>query len=160
MKIFLDTEFTNLDEPDLISVGLVSDHGAELYIVLNDFDHTKCSDFVEANVSPLLHLESPEVLSRTQAIVRMKGWLVDQRTSAKEVIQLVADHPIDFELIPSSVISKVRNIEFFDVYTELLRPSLLHFTADQDDWHRQMGIRHHALVDARGLKYAWNNVGR
>lgn len=158
MKIFMDTEFTNLDEPNLISIGLLSDHGAELYIVPSDFDHTMCSDFVKANVLPLLHLENPEVLSRGQAIKRMKAWLADQRTSATEVIQLVADHPIDFELIPQAVIKEVSNVELFNVYTKLVRSSLLHFIADQDDWHRQIGIRHHALIDARGLNFAWKRA--
>ncbi|MBP6108674.1 MAG: hypothetical protein KA484_02210 [Rhodocyclaceae bacterium] len=160
MKIFLDTEFTNLDEPDLISVGFVADHGAELYIVLSDFDHNMCSDFVKANVLPLLDRENPEVLSRGQAIDRMTSWLMDQRTSATEVIELVADHSIDFELIPPSVISEVGIVQFFNVYTELSRSLLLQFAVAQDEWHHQIGIRHHSMIDARGLKFAWDRDGR
>lgn len=42
MILFLDTEFTDFQQPDLISIGLVSECGShEFYAERNDFDLCK-----------------------------------------------------------------------------------------------------------------------
>lgn len=55
MQIFLDTEFTSLDKPRLISIGLVADNGQEFYRELADgWKLGECNMFVLARVLPLL----------------------------------------------------------------------------------------------------------
>lgn len=51
MRYFLDTEF--IEYPctiDLISIGIVADNGKALYLVSNEFDESKASDWVKENV--------------------------------------------------------------------------------------------------------------
>jgi hypothetical protein len=55
MQIYLDTEFTSLDKPRLISIGMVSEDGQEFYRELSDGWHLgECNLFVLAWVLPLL----------------------------------------------------------------------------------------------------------
>ncbi len=55
MILFLDTEFTDFDQPELISIGLSSeDGGHEFYAERTDVDLSRCSDFVRAAVLPKL----------------------------------------------------------------------------------------------------------
>ena len=53
--LFLDTEFTGLTKTaDLISVGIVSFDGTELYLERKDYDRTALTDWVIENVIPFL----------------------------------------------------------------------------------------------------------
>lgn len=55
MKYFLDTEFDeNGKTIELISIAIVRDDGAELYLISNEFDPNACNDWVKANVLPKL----------------------------------------------------------------------------------------------------------
>ena len=54
--VFLDTEFTNCDIPALISLGLVSEKGEELYIEISDTWYlAQCSLFVIGQVLPWMN---------------------------------------------------------------------------------------------------------
>lgn len=66
MRVFLDTEFTCLARPQLISIGLVSEDGREFYRELKDtWTLAGCSLFVLGWVLPLLSEgEAGKVLSR------------------------------------------------------------------------------------------------
>lgn len=51
MKIFFDTEFTGLrKDTTLISMGLVSEDGKELYLEFTDYDKTQCDEWVNEHV--------------------------------------------------------------------------------------------------------------
>ena len=56
MKIFFDTEFTDLSmDPRLISIGLISEDGREFYAELSDtYEPKDCSAFTQEAVLPLL----------------------------------------------------------------------------------------------------------
>ncbi|MGH8190976.1 MAG: hypothetical protein ACREP2_05975, partial [Rhodanobacteraceae bacterium] len=56
MRVYLDTEFTDWDDPDtdLISIALVAEDGREFYAECTDFDPRKCTNFVTIEVLPLL----------------------------------------------------------------------------------------------------------
>ncbi len=60
MKIFFDTEFTGLHKSTtLISIGIVSEDGRELYYELNDYDKNQIDGWLEDNViANLNNLES------------------------------------------------------------------------------------------------------
>jgi hypothetical protein len=55
LNIFIDTRFTNLMAPMLISLGMVSDRGEELYIEV-PIPNEKCTTFVLETVLPLLRM--------------------------------------------------------------------------------------------------------
>lgn len=51
MKIFFDTEFTGLHkDTTLISMGLVSEDGKELYLEFTDYDKTQCDEWINEHV--------------------------------------------------------------------------------------------------------------
>ena len=51
MLVFFDTEFTGLQKnTTLISIGLVSEYGDELYLELNDYDRDMCDEWITTNV--------------------------------------------------------------------------------------------------------------
>jgi len=52
MLIFLDTEFTQFDRPDLISIALVGEDGREFYAERTDYHRDACSEFVRKEVLP------------------------------------------------------------------------------------------------------------
>lgn len=57
MRFFLDTEFIERGPKypvQLISIGIVSESGATLYLVSADFKDEDCSDWVKENVLPHL----------------------------------------------------------------------------------------------------------
>lgn len=51
MKVYFDTEFTGLQkDTSLISIGLVSEDGKELYLEFNDYNKDQCDDWIKSNV--------------------------------------------------------------------------------------------------------------
>ena len=50
MRVFVDTEFTDFIDCDLVSVALVADDGREFYGERSDFDRASCREFVRAAV--------------------------------------------------------------------------------------------------------------
>ena len=57
MRFFLDTEFSESGphKPiELISIGIVGEHGRSLYAVSSEFNPDECNDWVKANVLPNL----------------------------------------------------------------------------------------------------------
>lgn len=62
-KMYFDTEFIEDGVTiDLISIGVVDEEGREFYAISSEFDESKASDWVQANV--LVHLPSNVVLER------------------------------------------------------------------------------------------------
>jgi hypothetical protein len=51
MKIFFDTEFTQLQkDADLISIGMVAENGETFYAEFSDYSNIKVNDWLEKNV--------------------------------------------------------------------------------------------------------------
>ena len=58
-KIYFDTEFTGLtQDTSLISIGLISDCGEEFYAELNDYDRSKCDEWINENVISNCYLDN------------------------------------------------------------------------------------------------------
>jgi len=64
----IDAEFIELEqEIDLISLGLVSEHGREFYAISTQFDPARANDFVRTLVLPLLEPRDSHVwMSRAE----------------------------------------------------------------------------------------------
>ncbi|AOF84688.1 hypothetical protein BSY239_3397 [Hydrogenophaga sp. RAC07] len=76
MLIFLDTEFTDFIDIDLISIGLVSeDGGATFYAERNDYRREAASDFVREAVLPHLGQQPENSCSREELTRRLYEWL-------------------------------------------------------------------------------------
>lgn len=85
--VFLDTEFTSIHHATtLISFGLVTHDGRELYVTLNDYDQTQVSDWVRENV--LAKIDARTSVSKRDAACKTDLFLRDY--AAGEKIGLVS----------------------------------------------------------------------
>lgn len=151
MFLFLDTEFTDFQQPDLISIGLVSECDRyEFYAERNDFDIARCSDFVRSMILPKLG-QGPSGVGRADLATALRAWLekVHAFESESEVLVLY-DFDTDFELFRQALLGQMPIwIEGANVAEEI-NPFI---------WARE-GLMdspdaHHALHDARELRADW-----
>ncbi len=74
MLVFLDTEFTDLVDSELISIGMVSEDGQRvLYLEISDFDPSKCSPFVQDGILPLLSRTEDVTVPRDELPAQIAG---------------------------------------------------------------------------------------
>ena len=163
MIIFFDTEFTTMDKNGvrrLISIGCVSETGEEFYCELTDtYFEGLCSEWVIQNVLPLLQGGKCRMAEAVLA-VRLKDWI--ERLTDKEVI-FRSDCPrIDWEWVESL-------FKFYG-WPKNLRRQCGAISFDHDDhaeryalafddyWKDNSARRHHALIDARSLMFAWKRA--
>ena len=152
MLFFLDTEFSDFIDCDLISIGLVSQDGLnEFYGERTDFDHDSCSDFVRAAVLPHLG-EFPEVMCvKAQLAERLRLWF---KTLPMDII-IACDYQMDYELLhdlldgslPTNIIGR------YDMRALMDKPT---FNKPVCAYHAVPGQPcHHALHDAKANRSGW-----
>ncbi len=141
--VFVDSEFTSLAEPRLISVGAVAGDAAAFYCELNDWPAEHCSEFVRESVLPLLeggavpHPEAADAFAR---------WIAER--AAASPVTIVSDSGFDrwalADLFGREDLPAGARWQRVPVDAERL-----------DDSARALGLRrHHALDDARALRHA------
>ena len=64
LHLFVDTEFTDFLNCDLISIAIVAADGREFYGERSDFDQGSCSEFVRAAILPQLGQYPDRVFTR------------------------------------------------------------------------------------------------
>lgn len=154
MILFLDTEFTSLDQPDpdLISIALVREDGNYFYAELPpDAYSERASDWVKQNV---LHLLDGGCRQLTRAILssRLTEWI----ESIQDKTLIVTDAPdFDFELLKPLLSPWPRNLArqamIFDSYSMGVSRQPWLFNIMQK-YHEERGPMHHALNDAQALR--------
>lgn len=172
MKIYLDTEFTDLlgitVDIMLVSAGFVAEDGSEHYFELtNHWEEGGCSTFVCEAVLPHLDLETYGKDPK-DAIADLNAWI----EGFGEPVTLCSDAPgYDWGLLhdlftdygfPENLVRRPLSVNT----QETLRGIEEYFESqpyaikDQAHWdaremaYKPMAIRHHALWDARALAYA------
>ena len=150
MLFFLDTEFTDFLDCDLISIGMVGEDGKhELYLERSDFERDWCNPFVQAAVLPQLGSAGPAV-ERAELAARLTTWFATLPRS----VTIACDSFTDWELLldamdgerPSNLTGR------FDLRT-LVDSSIFHHAVCR--YHEQAGQWHHALHDARAHRHGW-----
>jgi hypothetical protein len=167
LTVMYDTEFTSLtSDADLMSLGFTAlDMQNELYIEIEDANLAIASHFTRTEVLPLFGRHNPEVLTRDQAAIRIAEWLDGLRDGNRDrPIVMVSDSPLDWQFFLGLFIQMPGQPPWasdFNVVGRMVS-SLLDsgrqqaaFTEAVELYHRQHKQRHHALVDARGLKAAY-----
>lgn len=148
MNVFLDTEFSDLLAPKLISIGMVADSGEEFYAEL-PFNRDECSPFVKDIVLPLLGREPFAACEALELRGKILSWLQIVRRKGENLL-ILSDSAIDLKLIhgvlgqslPSWVGTSVAEYEIGELLVE--------------DFFKREGLpRHHALYDARANRYAY-----
>ena len=145
MRVFVDTEFTDFIDCDLVSVALVADDGREFYGERSDFDRASCSEFVRAAVLSQLGLYPGRVFTREALHTALVAWL-DQFADEPERV-LCFDYFGDWELLCDLVDGPPAGWQAYHV-GQLLD------AGRQEDYYRAHRGRHHALVDARAKRHA------
>ena len=157
MRVWLDCEFTSIDDPAMLSVGMVSDDGRECYIeLLDDELERRSSNFVRQQVLPLLgRLGGARVESYHDLCWRLTAYL---RALAGSV-ELCYDYKTDRELVQHALERSPhwselgvtwRNVSIETCSDNAQEAMDAMFVAAE---HAGLG-RHHALVDARALRMA------
>jgi hypothetical protein len=161
IDLFFDTEFTDIHPkktPALISIGLVAADGREFYAELTDtWSHGECSNFVIQTVLPLLQGGDVK-MKAAQCAIRLKEWIeglgdgeVILRTDAPRYDwTLVAEMFQFYGCWPANLRRK-----YGTIYFESDRRLHRYQSAMTSFWKEHSSRQHHALVDARSMRFAW-----
>lgn len=152
--LFLDTEFTNFDYPQLISIALVSECGESFYAELADgWTPESCSPFVAREILPLL-TGGDFLQERCYARRRLEAWLSDFGCPVRVVTDAPGyDWPLMmgllFEAAPQNLCPTP-----LPLYSESF-PGLMPILKQARTDAFQGASPHHALADAEALREAW-----
>ena len=166
MRVFLDTEFTNLENPQLLSIGLVSDVDLECYIEL-DLESTTgqkrisgATPFVLMNVLSQWNRERVESDVTEHLGFAAACWLERMGEHFSDRIELVYADKVDADLLEESLRSagsrwsRIQHRLQWSIVSYLHGEQVVNY-AMRASWassleHQGIG-RHHALADARAL---------
>ena len=153
MLLFLDTEFTDFIDCELISIGMVSEDGQHVfYAERNDYRREWASDFVRMAVVPYLGYQPEALCTRDELKVRLWAWFA----TLPRRVQIACDSMHDRDLL-------------WDALDEGLPPNLdqkrfelaslidtLAFHEAVCKYHEHPGCPwHHALHDAHAHRAGW-----
>lgn len=146
--IFLDTEFTSFHEPELISIGLAASTGEEFYAEV-PYSIRACTEFVCESVLPLLGADPLALCSPENLRNRVLDWLEIVRIN--DELRICCDSEFDEKLFlrvfdyPLPPFVRIKKIGAR--YINELR---------RYEYHVKNCLpEHHALNDARALRYAY-----
>lgn len=145
MRVFVDCEFTDFIECELISLALVADDGREFYGERSDYDAASCSEFVRAAVLPQLGQHPERVFTREALRAALVAWLGQFDREPQRL--LCFDYGGDWDLLCDVLDGPPRGWQALNVGTLLDRHR-------SEAHYRAHGGRHHALSDARALRAA------
>lgn len=151
MLLFLDTEFTDFRDCDLISVALVSEDGRfEFYAERTDFNYEACSAFVRSEVWAHLGRYPRAKVKLSELAARLSAWFA----GLPGAVTLACDSERDIGLLLHAIGPEAQPLieGLFD-----LRPMLetACVRAHLKSFHTQERPMHHALYDAQALRSAW-----
>jgi hypothetical protein len=140
MWVFIDTEFTDLRAPVLISVALVAADGEEFYAERSEFPLRGCTEFVKRVVLPLL---GPPSQRKPFGSIKaeLREWLV--KLNDQEIV-IAFDDERDWTLFCELLDFDVpKNISCASIAGKLDERAFAQYFTQTDV------KRHHALHDAR-----------
>lgn len=169
MLVFLDTEFTTLESPELLSIGLVSLDGREHYVELDlqseigQFCVKVASDFVRwGGVLDYWGLVANAKATAWEMGRRTGDWLLNLAQESGRRVEVVFDYMTDYELLEHAI----RDAGTWEWVRDAVLPvnidaitSSVYAELAADECFRSLakrGLRrHHALADALALRAAY-----
>lgn len=142
LLLFIDTEFTDFKDMDLISIGIVSQDLHEFYAENAEYERSWCNDFVKSVVLPKLQ-GAEYAMSYDQLKEKLQLWLSDLLEEYSNVI-FVFDYSGDWFLLSELLIDYPQRDKVKGQKDELDAGIELYFMHDQSN-------EHHALHDAKAL---------
>lgn len=166
--VFLDTEFTDLLHPQLLSLGLATLDGREFYVELGlatDIGKARAqtsSDFVRSEVLDQWGFVPEAACTQFEMGRRTGEWLLQLAAESRARVEVAFDYKVDYELLELVI----RDAGLWDRVSEVLMPvnvnpltSLIEGELAAESYWREVltrGLRrHHALADARALREAY-----
>ena len=159
MRVFLDAEFTQFRDGELLALGLVSEDGRECYVEIADpARHARASGFCQDVVIPQFGLvDGAAMVDDAAAGARVAAWF-----DASDGILLVChDYALDWDFLEHALRAagaweRLKPRLVADDIAGIAAPGTPGEAAmiaafDAATWP----ARHHALVDARALRAAW-----
>lgn len=153
MLIFLDTEFTDFIDRELVSIGMVSEDGQyEFYAERTDYNDSWCNHFVHETVLPLLGQSPGSACTRHELTKRLWAWFA----TLPRHVRIASDSTHDRDLLWDAFGEGLpKNLD----KTVLDLRSLIDTTVFNDAvcrYHGKPGQPwHHALHDARAHRIGW-----
>lgn len=154
MLVFLDTEFTTLAraDPDLISIGMAAVGASDFYAERIDYRRDETSEFVHAEVIPLLGKIPGACCTSVELAGRLRRWF----DALPEPATIMYDFPIDWQLLQA-------------VFAGELPPNLAAHQLVDHKIFRHSAYKlgevltysaawppHHALADAQALREGYS----
>lgn len=147
-RYFLDTEFTDFNSPQLISLAIVGEDGREFYAEVSDFDRALCSDFVRQTVLPQLGNPHGRAMPFHQVRRELLAWLAQVPVKPRPV--LCFDYDDDLKLVEHLIGGPLpKGWKTENVYNWIN-------DLEKERFFMDSGLSdHHALHDARANEYAF-----
>lgn len=149
MLIFIDTEFTDFKNAELISIGLVTEDCRHEFYAELPVDQARCSDFVLMNVLPQLR-KVPDVLCTVSELKeRLQQWLAQFMGQAP--VTICFDFEGDWRLFGHAMGYEMPAwLHGRNIYKYLDQGALQMFFIEN-------GLQdHHALNDAKANRHAYD----
>ncbi|AON52329.1 MULTISPECIES: 3'-5' exoribonuclease [Herbaspirillum] len=151
INIFIDTEFTDFVDPQLISLGMVAETGEEFYVEL-PYDLQRCSGFVKETVLPMLGYAPEAQVAKDDLYAKIIQWLRIVRQDNAEV-RVCFDYQTDWDLFVGALDSKVPAWCVGRLVANCINEAL------RCEYHEKNRLpEHHALNDARANRYAFREA--
>lgn len=147
MLIFIDTEFTDFKQAELISLGLVSEDGQHEFYAELPVNLARCNDFVIATVLPLLGKIAGAKSSKQELTTRLKQWLAD---FADQQPVICFDYEGDWQLFCAAMNDEIPEWLGAKNIDHQLDPLELQLFFIENKLSQ-----HHALYDARANRHAF-----
>jgi len=153
----LDTEFNEDGRTiELISIGLVSEFGDELYFESSEFDHDACQPWVKENVFP--YLQGGDCVHSRVEIAGAIALATKQRVGKPEFWAYFADY--DWVVLCQLYGRMVDLPSHFPMYCLDLKQEMVRRVIDKGSLPKQIGVAHNALEDARWVNDALTWIER
>lgn len=147
MRLFVDCEFTDFLDCDLISIALVADDGREFYGERSDYNDSACSAFVREAVLPQLGQYIDSVFTRERLRATLVDWLSQFESESERFF--CVDYAGDWDLL----------VDLLDGVPAGWQGEHVGELIDNDRLEKYFATnkgRHHALVDARAQRFAFS----
>ena len=174
MLVFLDTEFTDLLNPELLSLGLVTLDGREHYAELDLTTDTgkarakASSSFVQSSIFDMWGLVPGASGTEWEMGRRTGEWLLGLAAESGTKVEVAFDYSTDYELMEYAI----RDSGLWDQVRDVVLPvnvnpitGTINGELAAEECFRALGQRggrelkrHHALADALALRAAYIDV--
>jgi len=146
-RYFIDTEFSDFQASELLSIAIVGESGIEFYGERTDFSPERCSDFVRAVVIPQFGQIDGRAMVLDSLRQELREWVAAIPSTSKPLI--CYDHAVDLVMLQFLLDGQLPENWAFENISGRLN------AASRAAYFRKNGGEHHALHDARANAYAY-----